>query len=114
MHPVTVTVITIIFLLLLPFMLPQKDIPELSDKELRETALSKNMLPVPTTYEELLKIVDNPQNPMSADKIALGKELFFDPLLSRHRDINCASCHKLEEGGDDNLPTAIGDEGKEN
>jgi cytochrome c peroxidase len=72
------------------------------------------MLPVPKTYEALLKVVDNPENPMSAEKIALGHKLFFDPLLSRHQDINCASCHILEEGGDDNLPTAIGDEGKAN
>jgi len=114
MHPVTITMITIIFLLLLPFILPQKQIPKLSNKELREFALSKNMLPTPKTYKELLKVVDNPQNPMSAEKIALGKELYFDTLLSRHQDISCASCHILDEGGDDNLPTAIGDEGRAN
>ena len=114
MHPVTITMIAITFILLLPFLLPQKEIPKLSDKELREFALSTNMLPTPTTYEELLKVVDNPNNPMTAQKIALGEKLYFDTLLSRHKDINCASCHILEEGGDDNLPTAIGDQGRAN
>ena len=51
---------------------------------------------------------------MSAKKITLARELFFEPLLSKHKDINCASCHMLEEGGDDNLVTAIGYEGREN
>ncbi len=32
-------------------------------------------------------------NPLTSGKIALGKKLFFDPVLSRHRDLSCASCH---------------------
>jgi cytochrome c peroxidase len=28
------------------------------------------------------------------DKAALGKRLFFDPILSRNRTISCASCHR--------------------
>ena len=113
-NPVTIVLFVVIFLLSLPFLLPSKGMKNYSDEELRELALSRNMLPTPTTYEELLKVVDNPQNPLTRDKIQLGKELFFDKRLSRHNDINCASCHILEEGGDDNLPTAIGDKGRAN
>lgn len=104
----------IILLLSLPRMVERNAPQLLSNEELRERALSTNMLPVPKTYEELLKVADNPQNPLSPEKIALGKKLFFDPILSKHHDISCASCHKLKEGGDDNLPTAIGDEGQAN
>ena len=86
----------------------------LTPDELREKALSLGLKPIPKTYEELLKVVDNPQNPMTPAKIALGKKLFFDTLLSRDYDISCASCHKLKEGGDDNLPTAIGHQGQKN
>ncbi len=114
LNPLTITLLIVTLILSLPFILPKKDKIYFSDKELREYALSRNMHSVPKTYEELLKIVDNPQNPMTPEKIALGKELFFDTLLSRHKDINCASCHILEEGGDDNLPTAIGDKGRAN
>ena len=107
-HPVTITLLVVTFIFMLPFMLPKRAIKEFSDKELRSIALSGNMLPVPTTYEKLLEVVDNPENQMSREKIALGKKLFFDTILSQDKSINCASCHKLEEGGDDNLPTAIG------
>ncbi len=109
-----ITIVVIVLLLSLPTILPKKEPKELSDAMLRERALSTNMLPVPKTYEALLKVVDNPDNLMSKEKIALGKELFFDPLLSQDKDISCASCHKLKEGGDDNLPTAIGHQGQAN
>jgi len=59
-------------------------------------------------------VVDTPENPMSREKIALGKKLFFETLLSQDKTISCASCHSLEEGGDDNLPTAIGYLGQHN
>ena len=90
------------------FLLPKSQITYLEDNELREYALSRNLAPVPTKYSELLKVIDNPSNPMTPAKIALGKQLFFDPILSLDKTINCASCHILEEGGDDNIPTAIG------
>ncbi len=89
-------------------LLPKAKITYLADKELRAYALSHNLAPTPTSYEALLKVTDNPQNPLTPEKIALGKKLFFDPILSLDNTITCASCHILEEGGDDNLPTAIG------
>ncbi len=33
------------------------------------------------------------KNPLSTDKIELGKALFYDPILSRNDKISCASCH---------------------
>jgi len=114
LHPVTITFLVVTFIWLLPTLLPKRPIETLSDEELRAKALSSQMLPIPTSYEGLLKVVDNPDNPMSREKIALGKKLFFDTQLSQDRTINCASCHLLEDGGDDNLPTAIGHEGQAN
>lgn len=32
-------------------------------------------------------------NPLTAEKIELGRALFYDPLLSRNSSISCASCH---------------------
>lgn len=113
-HPVSITFMVVILLFLLPSLLPKRPIEKLSDNELRDKALSSQMLPIPTTYETLLKVVDNVENPMSREKITLGKKLFFDTQLSQDKTINCASCHLLEEGGDDNLPTAIGHKGKAN
>lgn len=45
-------------------------------------------------------------------KAALGKELFFDTLLSKDNTISCASCHLLQEGGDDNLRFSFGIKGQ--
>lgn len=32
-------------------------------------------------------------NPLTAEKIALGRKLFFDPVLSKDNTISCSSCH---------------------
>ncbi|WP_207397789.1 cytochrome-c peroxidase [Bremerella alba] len=37
-------------------------------------------------------------NPMSAEKVELGKQLFFDPRLSGNRSVSCASCHDPHKG----------------
>jgi len=113
-HPVTITFLVVSFIISLPFILPKRAITKFSDEALREAALSRDMLPVPTDYDTLLKIIDNPENLMSREKIALGKALFFDTRLSRDETLSCASCHNLKEGGDDNLPTAIGFHGRAN
>jgi len=46
-------------------------------------------------------------------KAKLGRELFFDTMLSKDKTINCATCHNLQEGGDDNLPHSFGIYGQE-
>jgi len=42
------------------------------------------------------------------EKVELGKRLFFDPILSLHRDISCASCHQPELAFSDGLRQAKG------
>ncbi|MGE0659039.1 MAG: cytochrome-c peroxidase [Reyranellaceae bacterium] len=44
----------------------------------------------------------------SADAIALGETLFFDPGLSRDGTVSCATCHVPEHGWSDGRPTATG------
>ncbi len=46
------------------------------------------------------------------EKALLGKKLFFDTRLSHDNTISCASCHFLDEGGDDNIAVSIGIDGK--
>lgn len=46
------------------------------------------------------------------EKALLGKKLFFDTRLSKDNTINCASCHILESGGDDNLQFSVGINGQ--
>jgi cytochrome c peroxidase len=47
-------------------------------------------------------------NPMRADKIALGKLLYFDKRLSKDRTIACASCHNPFHGFADPGRTSAG------
>jgi cytochrome c peroxidase len=47
-------------------------------------------------------------NPITPEKIELGKMLYFDPRLSASGLISCNTCHNLSIAGDDNLPTSVG------
>ncbi len=40
-------------------------------------------------------------NPSTPEKIALGRQLFFETRLSKNHDISCASCHELDHYGID-------------
>jgi cytochrome c peroxidase len=44
----------------------------------------------------------------SPQTIALGKMLFWDPILSGNKDITCATCHHPANGYSDNLDLSIG------
>lgn len=114
MKALLITAFVLLSFYFIAIFMPEKPLPKLSDQELRELALSGNMLPVPKDFKELLKVVDNPENPLTKDKIILGKKLFFDSRLSVDNTVSCATCHILEDGGDDNLPTAIGVKKREN
>ncbi len=50
-------------------------------------------------------------NKPTAERIALGKQLFFDPRLSRDGNMSCATCHNPMLGWSDGLPTARGHRG---
>ncbi len=68
--------------------------------------------------EQIVPAVGEPIQPIPADshldsnKIALGSLLFNDPRLSKDNSLSCASCHRLESGGDDGLPGAISPDGQ--
>lgn len=37
-------------------------------------------------------------NPLTAKRVALGRKLFFDPILSADKTVACATCHQPELG----------------
>lgn len=49
-----------------------------------------------------------PDNPLSSEKAALGKLLFWDPILSGRKDVACASCHHPRFGYAENRDVSIG------
>lgn len=52
-------------------------------------------------------------NPLTAEKVALGRKLFYDRRLSLNDTFSCAMCHMPEQGFTSNeLATAVGIEGR--
>jgi len=47
-------------------------------------------------------------NPLTIEKIALGRQLFFDRRLSRDQSVSCASCHDPERALSEPKPVSIG------
>lgn len=54
------------------------------------------------------KAPDPAGNPVTPEKVALGKMLYFDGRLSSSGVISCNSCHNVGMGGIDGVPTSIG------
>lgn len=66
----------------------------------------------PQPGDAIWLLPDTPPHPAdnapTSARIELGKMLFFDPRLSRHSNMSCASCHSPMFGWSDGLPTAKG------
>ncbi len=55
-----------------------------------------------------------PEKPAVDEGIAeLGSRLFHETRLSANGQVSCASCHVLEQGGDDGMASSIGVSGKQ-
>ena len=51
-------------------------------------------------------------NPMSTEKVELGRRLFYDPRLSGNETQSCGSCHRQELAFTDGLANAVGSTGE--
>ena len=49
---------------------------------------------------------------ITAEKVALGKMLYFDKRLSKNHDVACNSCHDVSKYGVDGTPTSTGHKGQ--
>ena len=65
-------------------------------------------LKVPFGLEDEIKPYVPEDNPLTVEKVELGKLLFFDPRLSRDNTISCASCHKPELVWTDGTKLSLG------
>ncbi len=59
-------------------------------------------------FKPLPEVAESKDNPLTPEKVELGKMLYFEPRLSKSGFISCNSCHGLTTGGVDNLSTSIG------
>src|SRR5260221_348507 len=72
----------------------------------------KDTLPTTLAIDEIpLGLGPRPvskDNPLTAARVALGRRLFFDPILSADRTVACASCHRPDHGfASDGRPRGI-------
>ena len=63
---------------------------------------------VPGPPEDFQRPVIPEDNPQSPEKVALGKQLYFDSRLSADGTRSCYSCHLVENGLTDGKPVAEG------
>lgn len=73
-----------------------------------QEAKNSGLIAIPSSKQEVRKLIDNPKNPITKAKIALGKQLFFEPRISKSGLISCNTCHNLGAGGVDGIPAAVG------
>src|SRR4051794_24188805 len=69
-------------------------------------------LPPPPFAALPLTVPAPADNPTTPGKVALGRLLFWDPILSGRQDIACATCHHPAHGYSDGRDLPIGAGGK--
>jgi cytochrome c peroxidase len=75
--------------------------------------IPKDTLPPDLTFDQiplgLPALPVSKDNPLSPEKVALGRKLFFDPILSGDKTVACASCHHPDKafGGGEAVSTGI-------
>ncbi|RKF04135.1 cytochrome c peroxidase [Tenacibaculum lutimaris] len=70
-------------------------------------------LKIPEIFQQkLIAPIIPTNNPLTEEGIALGKKLFFDPILSKDNTQSCASCHNPKKAFTNNTRFSEGVDGK--
>jgi cytochrome c peroxidase len=59
-------------------------------------------------FRALPQVFETADNPLSPEKVALGKLLFYDTRISADGTVSCFKCHWLNLYGTDGLKTSVG------
>jgi cytochrome c peroxidase len=63
-------------------------------------------------FKALPAVMDSVGNPITEDKVNLGRMLYYDARLSRGQDVSCNSCHALDKYGVDDEALSTGFKGQ--
>ncbi len=74
---------------------------------LAQKAQNAGLRAIPSDKAALAKLTD-PNKTVTPERVALGKQLYFEPRLSKSGLISCNTCHNLAMGGVDGIPAATG------
>jgi len=61
-----------------------------------------------TVFAKLPEKFESQDNPITPEKVELGRMLYFEKRLSKGHGLSCNSCHDLAKFGVDNQPTSEG------
>lgn len=68
-----------------------------------------NLISIPLGLEPEFRVPK--ENPLTPEKVSLGRKLFFDPILSKNQAISCATCHEAGHGFASSTALPIGVDG---
>lgn len=77
--------------------------------EATDLALTELQTKAKALFGEIPEFIENPDNPLTDEKIELGQTLYFDPILSKNETQSCNTCHNVSTYGVDNQPFSAGD-----
>jgi cytochrome c peroxidase len=80
----------------------------LANEALIQKAKNSGLVAIPAEKTALMEMIDDKNDPITKQKVELGKKLYFDPRISKSGIISCNTCHNLALGGADGIPAAIG------
>lgn len=83
--------------------------PEQKETDVKPVVLTELQTKAKTFFGQLPEVAENPKNPITPEKIELGKTLYFDPILSKNKTQSCNTCHDLATYGVDNKQFSPGD-----
>ena len=63
-------------------------------------------------FKVLPAVIDDASNPITDQKVALGRMLYYDARLSKGQDVSCNTCHPLARYGVDQEPVSTGHKGQ--
>ncbi len=63
-------------------------------------------------FKTLPAMMDSASNPITEQKVALGRMLYYEPRMSEGQDISCNTCHALTKYGVDNEAVSTGHKGQ--
>jgi cytochrome c peroxidase len=75
------------------------------------SAAQEFRLRVPLGLDERALVIPA-DNPLTQEKIDLGKQLFFDRRWSKTKTVSCASCHQPQRGWSDDRRVSVDHDGK--
>ncbi len=88
-------------LLLILVLIPVSYLLSASGKVQVNAEALKLFAPLPT-------VMGSPDNPVTVEKVILGRMLYYDPRLSANQKISCNSCHPLDAYGAESTPVSTG------